>query len=58
MERIDTNQHIGDRPNGRRPYEKPVVRTEAMFETSALACGKCMSGPVGQYQCGSLLQYS
>lgn len=58
MKRIDTNRHIGDRPTGRRPYEKPVVNTETMFETSALACGKCMSGPVGQYQCGSLLQNS
>ena len=41
-----------------RTYEKPRIRTETMFETSALACGKCMSGPVGQYQCGSLLQNS
>jgi|GEM_PF-1509537 len=42
----------------KKAYEKPEVRTETMFETSALACGKCMSGPVGQYQCGSLLQNS
>ena len=42
----------------KKSYEKPEVRTETMFETSALACGKCMSGPVGQYQCGSLLQNS
>lgn len=38
----------------RRPYEKPVVHSEKMFETSALACGKCLSGPVGQYQCMTL----
>lgn len=42
----------------RRPYEKPTVHSEKMFETSALACGKCLSGPVGQYQCGSLLMNS
>lgn len=42
----------------RRPYEKPTVHSEKMFETSALACGKCLSGPVGQYQCGTLLMNS
>jgi len=42
----------------RKVYVKPEVRSEQMFETSALACGKCLSGPVGQYQCGSLLQNS
>ena len=51
-----TNQASG--APEKKAYEKPEVRTEAMFETSALACGKCMSGPVGQYQCGSLLQNS
>jgi len=42
----------------RKPYAAPAVLTEKMFETAALACGKCTSGPVGQYQCGSLLQNS
>lgn len=42
----------------RRPYEKPVVHSEKMFETNALACGKCVSGPVSQFQCGSLLMNS
>jgi hypothetical protein len=45
-------------PKARRPYEKPTVRSEQMFETNALACGKCTSGPVGQFQCGSLLMNS
>ena len=38
--------------------EKPVVHSEKMFETSALVCGKCTSGPVSQAQCGSLLSNS
>jgi hypothetical protein len=42
----------------RKAYCKPEVHSEKMFETSALACGKCTSGPVGQYQCGSLVQNS
>jgi hypothetical protein len=27
-------------PNKRRPYKKPAFRTERIFETMALACGK------------------
>jgi len=42
----------------RKTYEKPELRSEQMFETSALACGKCPSGPVSQYACGTLLQNS
>jgi hypothetical protein len=42
----------------RRTYQKPVVHSEKMFETSALACGKCTSGPVSQMQCGTLLSNS
>lgn len=42
----------------RAPYEKPSIHSETMFETSALACGKCLSGTVGQTQCGSTLQNS
>lgn len=41
-----------------RAYEKPEVHSEKMFETAALACGKCVSGPTSQYQCGSLGQNS
>lgn len=37
----------------RKPYAKPEVRSEKMFETSALACGKCTTGPFPQYQCGA-----
>lgn len=42
----------------RQVYEKPAVNSEKMFETSALACGKCTSGPVSQVQCGALLSNS
>lgn len=42
----------------RRCYEAPSVHSEKMFETSALACGKCTSGPVSQVQCGTLLSNS
>jgi hypothetical protein len=50
----DAPQEIGTR----KAYEKPQVHSEKMFETHALACGKCTSGPTGQFQCGSLLQNS
>ncbi|HEY3413965.1 MAG TPA: hypothetical protein VGM51_13070 [Armatimonadota bacterium] len=42
----------------RKAYAKPQVHSEKMFETSALACGKCTSGPVSQEQCGTLLSNS
>lgn len=28
-------------PSGKKPYEKPAVVSEKVFETSALVCGKC-----------------
>jgi hypothetical protein len=27
-------------PSGKRPYQKPAVRHEQVFETRALSCGK------------------
>ncbi|HEY3269568.1 MAG TPA: hypothetical protein VGM37_21855 [Armatimonadota bacterium] len=42
----------------RKPYSRPTVRSEKVFETTALACGKCASGPVSQYQCGQMLSNS
>ena len=42
----------------KRPYETPTVRSERMFETNALSCGKCTSGALPQYQCGTMLQNS
>lgn len=42
----------------RTPYEKPSVESERMFDTHALACGKCVSGSFPQFACGSLPQVS
>lgn len=42
----------------RRPYATPQVRSEKVFETTALACGKCTTGPYPQFQCGALLKNS
>jgi len=38
----------------KRPYEKPRIDSEKMFETTALACGKCTTGPSSQFQCGGV----
>jgi hypothetical protein len=43
-----------ERPEGKRvkrPYQKPRIASEKMFETTALACLKCVSGPFNQFQC-------
>jgi hypothetical protein len=42
----------------KKVYSKPEVNSEQMFETAALACGKCTSGPFPQFACGSLPQAS
>ena len=41
------NEHIShekesgtEKPEGKKPYQKPSVRFERVFETAALACGK------------------
>ncbi len=38
----------------KKPYVRPDVESEQMFETAALACGKCVSGPFPQFACGAL----
>ena len=42
----------------KKPYTKPEVRSEKVFETVALACGKCQTGPTGQQACKSLKKVS
>ena len=42
----------------KKPYTKPSLKTEKVFETAALACGKCLSGPTGQLACRTLRKYS
>lgn len=39
---------------GRKPYRKPQMLTETIFETTALACGKCTSGPFSQFACSTI----
>ncbi|MFA6434356.1 MAG: hypothetical protein WCW52_06640 [Elusimicrobiales bacterium] len=42
----------------KKKYVKPVIKSEKVFETAALACGKCQSGPTGQLACRSLRKSS
>lgn len=51
------NSRINE-PKDKKVYSKPSVVSEQMFETAALACGKCTSGPFPQFACGSLPQTS
>jgi hypothetical protein len=38
--------------NLKKPYKKPVIKSERIIETAALACGKCFAGGViGQAAC-------
>jgi hypothetical protein len=42
-QREDTDQrasHLEAQPAARKPYRKPAVRHEQVFETRALTCGK------------------
>ena len=36
----DTQEPGAENVRGKRPYKKPEVRHERIFETMALACGK------------------
>lgn len=42
----------------KKPYQKPAMKTEKVFETAALACGKCLSGPISQLACKTLRKFS
>lgn len=42
----------------KKKYVKPAMKTEKIFETAALACAKCQSGPTGQAACKSLRRWS
>ena len=37
-------------PGARKPYQKPAVRYERVFETSALTCGKVQTTQSGCHQ--------
>jgi hypothetical protein len=49
----DQNMETSTR-QGRKPYRKPRMLTEPIFETTALACGKCVSGPFSQFACNTI----
>ena len=42
----------------KKTYKKPSLRTEKIFETAALACGKCVGGPINQLACKTLKKFS
>lgn len=42
----------------KRPYQKPDLETEKIFEVNAPTCGKCTSGPTGGFACGRLKRSS
>jgi len=42
----------------KKTYEKPRLKTEKVFETAALACGKCLSGPISQLACKTVKKFS
>jgi len=42
----------------KKTYSKPSIKTEKVFETAALACGKCVTGPIGQLACKTLRKFS
>lgn len=42
----------------KKTYEKPKIKTEKVFETAALACGKCITGPISQLACKTLKKVS
>lgn len=44
--------------NKKKKYTKPEIKSEKIFETAALACGKCLSGPIRQLACRSLRRNS
>lgn len=44
--------------NKKRKYIKPKIKTQKVFETAALACGKCLTGPIQQLACRSVRRNS
>lgn len=42
----------------KKPYVKPAIKSEKVFETAALACGKCQTAVTKQAACTSLKKFS
>ncbi len=62
MDEVHDVRHEGDenqRGIEKRPYAKPIVVSEYVFETLALACGKCQgTGKSSSQQCRAIPQRS
>lgn len=42
----------------KKKYLKPKIKTQKIFETAALACGKCQTGPINQLACRTIRKKS
>ena len=42
----------------KKKYIKPKIKTQKVFETAALACGKCLTGPINQLACKTVIRVS
>jgi hypothetical protein len=42
----------------KKKYIKPKIKTQKVFETAALACGKCLTGPINQLACKTVKRAS
>jgi hypothetical protein len=42
----------------KKKYIKPKIKTQKVFETAALACGKCLTGPINQLACKTVRRVS
>jgi hypothetical protein len=42
----------------KKKYIKPKIKTQKVFETAALACGKCLTGPINQLACKTVKRVS
>ena len=42
----------------KKKYIKPKINTQKVFETAALACGKCLTGPINQLACQTVKRVS
>jgi len=42
----------------KKKYRKPQIKTEKIFETALLGCGKCISGPTWNPNCSIVIRLS
>ncbi|MFH1613018.1 MAG: hypothetical protein ABIB46_04755 [bacterium] len=51
-------KNIFKNQNKKKEYISPEIHSEEIFETLALSCGKCDSGPYVLFECYSIPQTS